>query len=154
MTWEQFAAEAPELASSVRAMLEATKHHVLATLRRDGSPRVSGNEVQFHGPDLVMGMMVDSVKARDLRRDGRYALHANPGDEMGSGDSKVSGLAVEVTDEESLVAYAGAINPPPDFNLFRLLLNEAVLTTLHPMGDRLVIERWQPGVGVTRVERV
>ena len=44
----------------------ATKHHVLATLRHDGAPRVSGNEVQFTGPHLSMGMMHGSVKARDL----------------------------------------------------------------------------------------
>ncbi|HZD38745.1 MAG TPA: pyridoxamine 5'-phosphate oxidase family protein, partial [Actinomycetes bacterium] len=54
-TWEQFTSEAPELAAAVRARFEATKHHVLATVRRDGSPRVSGTEVDFHGPDLIVG---------------------------------------------------------------------------------------------------
>jgi hypothetical protein len=38
-TWKQFAAEAPDLAYAVRARFEAAKHHVLATLRADGSPR-------------------------------------------------------------------------------------------------------------------
>ena len=99
VTWQEFAADAPDLAAPVRARFQATKHHVLATLRRDGSPRVSGTEVQFHGPDLTIGSMPGSVKGRDLRRDGRYALHANPGDgTMDGGDAKVSGTAVEVTD--------------------------------------------------------
>ena len=50
-TWEDFEQEAPEPAALVRARFEAEKHHVLATLRKDGSPRVSGTEVDFVGAD-------------------------------------------------------------------------------------------------------
>jgi hypothetical protein len=127
---------------------------VLATLRRDGSPRVSGSEVQFHERDLVAGSMPDSVKARDLRRDGRFALHANPGDgSMDGGDAKLAGRAVEVTDPDVLARYAGETSPPEPFHLFRFELDEVVLTSLHPDGDRLVIETWRPGKPVARVER-
>jgi hypothetical protein len=87
-TWEDFLAEAPQLAAAVRRGFEAAKHHVLATLRRDGSPRVSGTEVDFRGPDLVLGSMGGARKAADLRRDGRFALHAHPGDDMDQGDVK------------------------------------------------------------------
>jgi hypothetical protein len=153
-TWRTFEAEAPQLAAATKARLTATKHHVLATLRADGSPRVSGTEVQFHGDDLVAGSMPDSVKARDLRRDGRFALHANPGDgSMEGGDAKVAGRAVEVTDPRELAAYAGEVEPPEPFHLFRFELEEAVLTSLHPAGDRLVIETWRPGRPVVRRER-
>lgn len=142
-TWQQFSEEAPELAKAVRARFESAKHHVLATLRRDGSPRVSGTEVEFRGSDLVMGSMEAAVKARDLQRDPRFALHANPGPDtsMTGGDAKVSGRAVE--------------EPVPDggSHLFRLELDEAVLTSLHPDGDRLVIETWRPGQPLRRVER-
>ena len=65
---------------AVPARFEATKHHVLATLRADGSPRVSGTEVQFHGVRPTMGMCPGPVKARDLQHDPRFALHSNPGD--------------------------------------------------------------------------
>lgn len=152
-TWQQFSDEAPDLASAVRARLEATKHHVLATLRRDGSPRVSGTEVQFRGPDLVVGMMGGSVKARDLQRDGRFALHANPGDgSMAGGDAKVAGHATEVIDDPS--PADGEQGPPaPPSHLFRLSLAEVVLTAVHPDGDRLVIETWRPGKPLQRVER-
>jgi len=93
-TWEEFAREAPELAAAVRARFTATKHHVLATLRRDGSPRVSGTEVDFRGADLTLGSMSGARKASDLRRDGRFALHANPGDgSMAFGDAKLAGVA-------------------------------------------------------------
>ena len=153
-TWRQFSDEAPELAAAVRARLEATKHHVLATLRRDGSPRVSGTEVDFSGDDLTVGSMWAAVKARDLQRDGRFALHANPGagTTMAGGDAKLSGVAVELGDDAKR-AYQEHANPPEPYHLFRLELAEAVLTSLHPEGDRLVIETWRPGQGVSRTER-
>jgi hypothetical protein len=37
----------PELAGRVRAAFDAHGHEVLATLRADGSPRVSGIEARF-----------------------------------------------------------------------------------------------------------
>lgn len=152
-TWRQFSEEAPELAAAVRARLEATKHHVLATLRRDGSPRVSGTEVDFHGDDLTLGSMWEAVKARDLQRDGRFAIHANPGDgSMAGGDAKVAGVAVEVGADEKR-AYEEHANPPGPYHLFRLDLHEVVLTSLHPAGDRLVIETWRPGRALRRTER-
>ncbi|HEV3401161.1 MAG TPA: pyridoxamine 5'-phosphate oxidase family protein [Acidimicrobiales bacterium] len=153
VTWEEFAAEAPELAAAVRARFEAARHHVLATLRSDGAPRVSGTEVQLRDGELTLGSMYGAVKALDLRRDGRFALHANPGDgSMTGGDAKVGGIAEEVVGEE-LERYADEGNPPGSFHLFRLRLAEAVLTSLHPDGDRLVIESWRPGEGVARRER-
>ncbi len=153
-TWQEFSEAAPDLAAGVRARLEANKHHVLATLRKDGTPRVSGTEVQFRGPDLMCGSMWGAVKAKDLQRDGRFALHANPGDgSMAGGDAKVTGVAVEVLDQAELTAFADSEEPPGPFHLFRLGLTEVVLTSLHPDGDRLVIETWRPGRPLARVER-
>ena len=143
-TWQQFSYEAPELAAAVRARFDATKHHVLATLRRDGSPRVSGTEVVFEGPDLALGMMPDSMKALDLRRDGRFALHANPGDgSMEGGDAKVAGIAEADLDH---------VSPMPS-HFFRLDLGEVVLTTVDVPRELLVVQTWRPGRGVRRVER-
>jgi hypothetical protein len=144
-TWQEFATDAPDLAEVVRGHLESTKHHVLATLRPDGSPRVSGTEVAFAGEHLTIGSMWNAVKARDLQRDPRYALHANPGDgSMTGGDAKLSGTVREIP-------------PPEDFgeqaHFFALLLDQVVLTGLHPDGDRLVIRSWRPGRGVAVVER-
>ena len=143
-TWEEFSAEAPELAAAARRGFQAARHHVLATLRRDGSPRVSGTEVDFRGPDLALGSMGGARKAADLRRDGRFALHANPGDDLGEGDVKVAGYALEMTPGEG---------DPEGSHLFVLDLREVVVTSLHPDGDRIVIESWRPGEPVQRVER-
>lgn len=153
-SWKTFSEEAPELAGAVRARLEATKHHVLATLRHEGAPRVSATEVVFQGDDLLLGSMWGAVKARDLQRDGRFALHANPGDEsMSGGDAKLAGVAVEIVEPEPGAPFEVQANPPPPYHLFRLDLDEAVLTSLHPDGDRLVIDSWRPGRPVQRIER-
>ena len=144
------------MGAAVRARFETSRHHVLSTLRTDGSPRVSGTEVQFHGPDLTIGSMPGSMKARDLRRDPRYALHANPGDgSMDGGDAKLAGRAVEVLDPDELAAYADAVEqlPPGPFHLFRLEVAEAVLTSVDPSGEFLVIQLWQRGAAVKRFER-
>lgn len=91
-TWGQFENEASDLAARIRSRFEAAETHILATLRRDGSPRVSGSEVQFTGVDLTFGSMLNAVKARDLQRDGRCAIHAHPSE---GGDAKVAGIARE-----------------------------------------------------------
>ncbi|WP_084965230.1 pyridoxamine 5'-phosphate oxidase family protein [Thermoactinospora rubra] len=145
--WEQFESEAGELASAVKARFQAAETHILATLRKDGSPRVSGTEVDFLGPDLSFGSMLNAVKARDLRRDGRCAIHAHPSKD---GDAKVAGVAVEVTGPEK-GAYTTGSEPPGDFHAFRLDLREAVITGVE--GDELVIRLWRPGEGVRTFRR-
>jgi hypothetical protein len=154
-SWEQFDIEAPEFAAAIRARFTANRHHVLATLRRDGSPRVSGTEVRFYGRLLTIGSMRGAIKALDLRRDGRYALHANPGDStMADGDAKLSGVAVEVTEPDLIAGYfpEGETDPGP-FHLFELGLTEAVLTELGEGGDHLLIRSWRPGEPVRAVRR-
>ncbi|WP_327676471.1 pyridoxamine 5'-phosphate oxidase family protein [Kitasatospora sp. NBC_00458] len=153
-TWQDFEHEAPDLAPAVRARFEANKHHVLATLRRDGSPRVSGTEVDFIGADLMLGSMDGAVKALDLRRDARFALHSNPSDEtLADGDSKVSGRAVEVTGEAERAAYEAELPEPPPgpYQAFRLEVEQVVHTTVE--GDAVRISSWRPGEPVRTVER-
>jgi Pyridoxamine 5'-phosphate oxidase len=153
-TWQEFAEAEPRLARAVRKRFEATKHHVLATVRSDGSPRVSGTEVAFHGPDLVLGSMWEAKKALDLQRDGKFALHANPGDgSMTGGDAKIAGRAVEVTDPADLQGFGDASQPPEPFHLFRLNLEEVVLTSISSDGQALVIETWRPGAPPVTFER-
>jgi len=154
-TYDDFAREAPELAAAVRARFEAgptAKHHVLATLRPDGSPRVSGTEVGFRGGELFLGSMPDARKARDLQRDPRCALHAHTGDgTMAGGDAKVAGRALEATDEATLAAFRGGEQPAGPYHLFLLDLTEAVLTTVSD--DQLVVQVWRPGQPVRETRR-
>ncbi|MER7015194.1 pyridoxamine 5'-phosphate oxidase family protein [Saccharopolyspora sp. NPDC000359] len=155
-TWQEFAEQAPELAARVRARLETFQHHVLATLRRDGSPRVSGTEVGWRGPDLTLGSMPGARKAVDLRRDARFALHANPGaaeDMIGGVDVKLAGRAVEVTGDEHRAWVAEAKPPSADSHLFRLDLTEVTTTGVSEDQTHLVITAWTPGGGVRTTKR-
>ena len=152
-TWQQFAEDASGLAEPVRARFEAAPHHVLASLRRDGSPRVSGTEILWHGPDLLIGSIPGAVKAQDLRRDPRFALHAHPaGDDLGGGDAKLSGRAVELRGDEHRAVVRQLSEQLRNALVFRLDLSEAVLTEV---GDdrHLIIKRWRPTDGVTAFKR-
>jgi hypothetical protein len=152
-TWQEFEQEAPELAAAVRARFTAYRHHVLATVRADGSPRVSGTEVRFDGGWLTLGSMGEALTALDLRRDPRCAIHANPGDgSVDGGDAKVAGRAVEITDPEELRAHRVAGQPPGPYHAFRMELREAVLTSVEG-GDHLLIRLWRPRLPVAEFRR-
>jgi hypothetical protein len=155
-TWSEFEQEAPKLATAIRSRFDAHLHHIVATLRRDGAPRLSGTEIQFHGDDAWMGMMPGSTKSRDLRRDPRFALHCAPVDtELKEGDAKISGRAIEVTDDATVADFAASLGdsgPQPfDGHLFRLDLQDASLVRVS--GDQLHLDVWHAGGGVTHVSR-
>ncbi|MCL6734226.1 pyridoxamine 5'-phosphate oxidase family protein [Streptomyces neyagawaensis] len=152
--WAAFSAAEPGLAQTVEARFGAFTHHVLATLRRDGSPRTTGLEVRFVGGELWLGMMPDSLKALDLRRDPRFALQANPGPGtgMGGGDVRISGRAVEVDDPAVKAAYGEEAEPPEPFHLFRTELTEVVRTYVEDE-TYLVVQVWKPGEPVRTLKR-
>jgi pyridoxamine 5'-phosphate oxidase-like protein len=149
-SWAEFAAAEPALASQVEQRFGIRKHKTLATLRKDGSPRISGIEVEFANGELFLGMMPDSLKLRDLERDPRVAIHSpteDPpeGNPRGwAGEAKLAGQALEVDFPDSPVAGG---------RRFRIDITEAVLTRLNDAGDRLVVESWHPGKGTQKLER-
>ncbi|MDF2704943.1 pyridoxamine 5'-phosphate oxidase family protein [Nonomuraea muscovyensis] len=153
-SWQEFERQAPELAKVIRALMDTYQHKVLATLRKDGSPRVSGTEADFRHGELWLGSMRGAVKALDLRRDPRMALHVtsaspDPSDPSSwEGDAKLAGRAVEVTDEEVIASFE---LPGTGSHLFRVELTEVVWTRVE--GDDLVIDSWREGVGVRRLRR-
>ncbi len=153
-TWSEVEAAAPELAAAVKERMQSHKHALLATLRRDGSPRLSGTEMQFTLGELWMGGMGGAWKAKDMRRDGRFALHSAPDTpEIPTGDAKLSGRGVEVLDQPTIDAWAGALGyPPPEpFHLFRLDVSE--ISLLRVDGDHLLITWWTESEGLKEVER-
>ncbi|KFG74157.1 pyridoxamine 5'-phosphate oxidase family protein [Streptomyces mutabilis] len=152
--WSCLATAEPDLAATVEARFGAYTHHVLATLRRDGSPRTTGLEVRFLDGELWLGMMPGSVKALDLRRDPRFALQANPGEGtgMGGGDVRIGGRAIEVEDSAPLARYVKEVEPPEPFHLFRTELTEVVRTYVED-DAYLVVQVWQPGQPLRTVKR-
>jgi hypothetical protein len=90
-TWDDVKKATPELALAVQRGFDTHIHKTLATLRADGSPRISGQEASFRDGQLWLGMMPDSRKAKDLLRDPRLALHSATVDpEMPDGDAKLA----------------------------------------------------------------
>ncbi len=153
-SWSEFEQEAPELAERVRKRLDAYAHKTLATIRRDGSPRISGTESEIKQGELWIGSMWLAVKAQDLRRDPRFALHSGSEDPPGwSGDAKLAGVAEEITDPERVAEISGDKAPPGPSHLFRLELHEVSTVGLNEQRDKLVIEVWTPGGGVRTIER-
>ncbi len=154
MNWAAFAEAEPDLARVTEERFGAFTHHVLATLRKDGSPRTSGLEARFLDGELWLGMMPGSLKALDLRRDPRFSLQANPGDGtgMGGGDVRISGRAVEVGDGEARAGYVKEVEPPQPFHLFRTELTEVVRTYVED-DTYLVTQFWKPGEPVRTLKR-
>ena len=148
-TWNEFAEAEPEFAARVRERFTSYRHHTMATVRKDGSPRISGTEVEFSDDGMAIGVMPDAVRLKDLSRGGRIAIHSHPVDPNDDnpsewpGEAKVTGVAVEVSPEAL----------PVEGHRFLIEPTEVVLTHLNDEANRLVIESWRGERGLTRIER-
>jgi hypothetical protein len=152
VTWSEFATAEPAFAGRVQQLLDAGKHKTIATVRADGSPRISGIECNFEDGDLWLGMMPGSLKAADALRDPRVAIHSASEDSDGTaawpGDAKVAGRLVEVTDAAQMHRMQGQPG-----HLFRLDITEVSTTRLGDPADHLLIEAWSPERGLRRIKR-
>lgn len=159
-SWQDIAAAEPDLAENVKARFDAHVHKTLATLRRDGSPRISGIEIQFKDGDMWFGTMPGSMKAQDLLRDGRIAVHsASDPDEQNQagkwpGDAKIAGRAIAVTDPARLEAFADE-TPPGGAHFFRIEITEVVHNQLGgDPADHMLIDYWTESGGRRQARRV
>ena len=146
VSWRGVVEAEPAFAARVQALFDAYKHKTIATLRADGSPRISGIEAQFVDGELTFGSMPQARKGADLRPDGRFALHSAPVDRVTGqeaawpGEAKISGVAI--LDASST-----------DADSFRADVVEVVHTHLDEAATLLVVEWWTPTGGLRRVER-
>lgn len=153
-SWSSLEAEAPGLVALARHFLDAHTHKTIATLRLDGSPRISGTEILFVDGELWLGSMWHSVKALDLRRDPRFALHSGSVDPPEwTGDAKLAGRVEEVTDPERKRAIMGVEASVDSSHLFRADITELAVVRLGEPADHLVIETWHAGRGIRRRQR-
>lgn len=127
VTWGQFAQDDPELAAFGLELIERYSIVYLATVAKDGSPRVHPVCPSIAQGHLFVGVIPTTPKRYDLARDGRYVLHALPG----PNDSEfcIKGRAVQVTDPEMRVLAfpadgSGAITKDDDI-LFEMLIERA-----------------------------
>lgn len=147
--WREVEQAEPGFARRVRGLFDAHRHNTIATLRADGSPRISGIEATFADGELAFGSMPNARKGADLRRDARFALHSATVDPVeGSeaqwpGEAKISGRAT----------HQGPTTEGPGADLFYADIAEVVHTHLDEKATLLVIEWWTPSHGLRRIER-
>jgi len=148
-TWQDVERAEPEFAQRVRTLFDAHRHKTIATLRADGSPRISGIESTFTDGELTFGSMPHARKGADLRRDPRFALHSATVDPVAGaeaqwpGEAKIAGRAI----------HAGSTTSGPDGDLFRADITEVVHTHLNEAATMLLVEWWTPTQGLRRIER-
>jgi hypothetical protein len=152
-SWSEVEAQAPELTARARKLFDAFTHKTMATLRRDGSPRISGTEVEFRDGELYIGSMWRAVKALDLQRDPRFALHSGSADPPDwNGDAKIAGRFVEETDRMRDDGGDENTTSEPSHR-FRADITELVVVRLGEPADHLVIESWHEGRGLSSIRR-
>ncbi len=157
--WRDLEHTEPDFAQRARSRFDAGRHKTIATLRADGSPRISGIECEFVDGELQFGSMTGARKLADIERDPRIALHGptfHP--ETGrehewTGEAKISGHAVRVDPPADSPAPEGAAPADPDGVTFRVEIDSVVVTRLDDTATKLVIESWTPETGLRVVER-
>ncbi len=98
-TWAEFELAAPEMAALGRKLLDKYDLAYLATVRKDGSPRVNPVCPVIAGGRLFVATSPSSPKRLDLLRDGRYALHFLPGEQ--DAEFSIAGRARRMEDAET-----------------------------------------------------
>ena len=152
--WKAIEQAEPEFAERVQRLFDAGRHKTIATVRADGSPRISGIECEFVDGDLRFGSMTGARKAADLERDPRFALHGptfHPEEGKESdwpGEAKIAGRAMSAG-----AGTADEASEEPDGEMFVADVTEVVITRLNDEATKLVIESWTPERGLRRVER-
>ncbi len=142
-TWDQFGEAAPELAAFGEQQLRRGVAY-LATIRRDGSPRVHPVTPILGGGRLFIFMEPTSPKGKDLRQDARYALHSLIVDQSGSeGEFSVRGTATPMDDraDRQVAIEAASYTPADRYVLFELGV-EGAMSTVYAEG-RPVRQQWR-----------
>lgn len=151
VSWGAFEAEAPELAALGQQRFDKAQLLLVGTLRRDGWPRISPVEPVLVDGELELGMMWQSTKALDLRRDSRLVVHNVVTDRNGSdGEFKVYGHAREIFDEAQRDVYGAALferigwRPEGDeWHLFRVDILQVAYVCFSD--GKQLIQTWRPG---------
>lgn len=142
-TWEALEGVHPLAGRARREWAEMPVAH-LATVRRDGSPRVHPVCPHIAEGRLYVVVGSTSPKRFDLARDGRYALHTlefgEPGPDFDEFEFNVEGSARRVSNEEAATwAAVRAVcfyEFPDEDWLFELEIERALSATWDPLGTR------------------
>jgi hypothetical protein len=138
--WAEFETAAPDMAAFGRGQLDKTGAGFLATLRRNGAPRLHPVVPIIVSGRLWLFVNPSSPKFHDLRRDGRYVLHALIDSE--DNEFLVGGRVRAMNHDRALwstVASAAPYRIPAEREashfLFELLIDYAATTTWYHPGQ-------------------
>jgi hypothetical protein len=143
MSWKILEEGKPELAAFGAERING-KVAYLATIRKDGSPRVHPMTPIIGQGHMFVFMEPTSPKGHDLRRDGRYAIHCSVSDTSGdSGEFTISGRAhlVDEPHMRSLAVQLAPYTPAERYVLFEFEV-ESASSTVYQNGEP-VRTRWK-----------
>ena len=143
MHWSDLEQTQPRLAELGKERLIGPGVVLVATIRRDGTPRLSPVEPYLLDGDLWLSMMWQSTKARDLLRDPRILVHSViTGRDGAEGEFKIRGTARTENDPGPQRRYADAVaanlgwNPVPGrFHLFAVDIGAVSYLRYDPGGS-------------------
>jgi hypothetical protein len=157
MRWIDLEEQQPRLAEIGRRKLCEPGVLLVATIRTDGSPRISPVEPLLWAGDLWLSMGLDSLKARDLMRDPRILVHSIVTSRDGSdGEFKVRGRAqlqkkaVEAAYAERACDRLGWTAIPGKFHLFRVDIEDVAFIRWDDATNDQYLTRWPAGVEYLR----
>jgi predicted pyridoxine 5'-phosphate oxidase superfamily flavin-nucleotide-binding protein len=156
MRWHDFEREAPGLARRGRRALQRPGIAILATLRHDGSPRISPIEPFFVRGHLVLGLMLWSAKARDLEREPRCELHNAVRDvDASEGEFTVQARAFAASPDIANGARGAWWRDRPNnaARVMELDILSATFITWSTARGRMYVTRWRPGLPARRMSR-
>ena len=131
MSWKYLEEQQPELAAFGAERLHG-KVAYLATIRKDGSPRLHPMTPIIGQGHLFVFMEPTSPKGHDLQRDGRYAIHCSVSDTSGaSGEFIIMGQAHLISDEalRALAVKSASYAPADRYILFEFDVERVTATT-------------------------
>lgn len=150
MRWADLESEQPRLAELGKTKLAGPGVVLVATIRRDGSPRVSPVEPLFWQGNLWLSMGFGSLKAKDLFRDPRVLVHSVVTNPSGrEGEYKLRGRAMEVDDVIVQTAFsrevAQRLGWSPEvgrFHLFRIDIEDITFIRWDDATNDQFVTRW------------
>ena len=141
MDWEEFRRSDPELAALGEERFDRTGLVLIATLRKNGWPRISPVEPLITDGRLYLGMMWQSRKALDLLRDPRCSVHSTISyKDATEGEFKLYGRAIDTRDPGLRQRYSRALyekinwDPASDgsqFHLFSIDISSVAFAMLN-----------------------
>lgn len=152
VTWQEFTEAAPHIAEVFTRRHTATSNLcMLATLRLDGSPRISPMEPRFFEGELLLVGMPNTSKFRDLHRDPRFCLHTATVDtQVSEGDAKLWGEVVHLPDKAAHQRFSTELYEETGFDLREQEFDPFYVAKLTgasavEVDDALNITIWKPG---------